>query len=152
MAQVARCMANLFHRVYGVVSCTFVNVSSKMTYLLIWGALHTLKERGMRRRWRSGELSNLQRLTRTQKIVIGEDVLQCLETIMDREIKREEEEAGRHCEQNSATNHRVQQFLLKKAHITDYHSTGLRKRNGAKLRESFCLTAASHSRPCQARA
>ena len=72
----------------------------------------------MRRRWRSGELSNLQRLTRTQEIVIGEDVLQCLETIMDREIKREEEEAGRNCEQNSATNHRVQQFLLKKAHIS----------------------------------
>ena len=29
-------------------------------------------------------------------------------------------------------------------------STGLRKRNGAKLRESFCPAAASHSRPRQA--
>ena len=28
--------------------------------------------------------------------------------------------------------------------------TGLSKRNGAKLRESFCPAAASHSRPCQA--
>ena len=28
--------------------------------------------------------------------------------------------------------------------------TGLSKRNGAKLRESFCLAAASHSRPRQA--
>ena len=30
--------------------------------------------------------------------------------------------------------------------------TGLSKRNGAKLRESFCPAAASHSRPCQASA
>ena len=30
--------------------------------------------------------------------------------------------------------------------------TGLRKRNGAKLRESFCPAAASHSRPRQASA
>ena len=29
-------------------------------------------------------------------------------------------------------------------------TTGLSKRNGAKLRESFCLAAASHSRPRQA--
>ena len=33
---------------------------------------------------------------------------------------------------------------------TQLQYTGLSKRNGAKLRESFCPAAASHSRPCQA--
>ena len=34
--------------------------------------------------------------------------------------------------------------------LTTQRYTGLSKRNGAQLRESFCPAAASHSRPCQA--
>ena len=40
-------------------------------------------------------------------------------------------------------------ILLPQLQIIQIH-TGLSKSNGAKLRESFCPAAASHSRPCQA--
>ena len=43
-------------------------------------------------------------------------------------------------------------YPIRKSHESakDVTCTGLSKRNGAKLRESFCPTAASHSWPRQA--